>query len=160
MRAAARGRSSLPARSAFATAGASGASQLAREAEDEDDGVVSPDPSKNRIVYSSGGGRACPRCGWPEASCRCASRIAPAGEPVPDRITVRLRIEKKGRGGKTVTLVEGLPRNAKFVAELARDLKRACGVGGGVAENSVELQGDQRDRLRELLTGRGMTVKG
>jgi translation initiation factor 1 len=75
-------------------------------------------------------------------------------------VTARLRIEKKGRGGKTVTLVEGLPRNAAFLEALARDLKRACGAGGAVVEGSIELQGDLRERLREVLAKRGMLVRG
>lgn len=81
-------------------------------------------------------------------------------EPVPERVTAKLRIEKKGRGGKEVTVVDGLPRNGAFLEELARDLKKACGTGGTVADGCVELQGDRRDRLRGLLAARGFTVKG
>ena len=69
-------------------------------------------------------------------------------------------MEKKGRGGKTVTVVYDLPRNTAFLKELLQDLKRACGTGGAIVENTVELQGDLRDRLRELLLKRGWTVKG
>ncbi len=113
-----------------------------------------------RVVYSTSRGAVCPGCGWPAGSCRCATESKIANEPVPDRLTARLRIEKKGRGGKTVTLVEGLPRNTELLETLARDLKRACGVGGSVVEGAVELQGDLRERLREVLTRRGMTVRG
>ena len=81
-------------------------------------------------------------------------------EPVPDRVVARLRIEKKGRGGKTVTFVEGLPRNPAFLDELARQLKRACGAGGTVGEAAIELQGDLRERLRDVLAKRGFTVRG
>ena len=69
-------------------------------------------------------------------------------------------MEKTGRGGKTVTVVYDLPRNGAFLKDLATELKRACGVGGAVAENTVELQGDLRDRVREILAKKGWTVKG
>jgi translation initiation factor 1 len=69
-------------------------------------------------------------------------------------------MEKKGRAGKTVTVVFGLPNNASFLADLSRDLKRACGVGGAATPDGVTLQGDVRDRVRELLGARGFVVKG
>jgi translation initiation factor 1 len=69
-------------------------------------------------------------------------------------------MEKSGRGGKTVTVIYDLPRNAAFLKGLAADLKKACGVGGAVAENTVELQGDLRDRVRDILAKKGWTVKG
>jgi translation initiation factor 1 len=79
---------------------------------------------------------------------------------VPDRIVAKLRIEKAGRGGKTVTVVFGLPRNAVFLKELCTELKRSCGTGGAVADDTVELQGDHRDRVRDLLRKKGVVVKG
>jgi translation initiation factor 1 len=110
-----------------------------------------------RLVYTTDRGRICERCGWPEHDCKCSK----AGEqPVPARVIAKLRMEKKGRGGKTVTVVYDLPRNAAFLKELCQDLKRACGTGGAVVEDTVELQGDMRDRARTLLTQKGFTVKG
>jgi len=110
-----------------------------------------------RLVYSSAAGRICPGCGQPERGCTCAER---SSAPVPDRPVARLRVEKAGRGGKTVTVVSGLPRNAAFLKDLAQDLKRACGTGGAVREDGVELQGDLRDRVRALLAARRFLVKG
>jgi translation initiation factor 1 len=110
-----------------------------------------------RTVYSSAAGKICRGCGQPERGCRCA---AAASEPVPDRPVAKLRMEKKGRSGKTVTVVFGLPNNASFLADLSRDLKRACGVGGTATPDGVTLQGDVRDRIRELLIARGFLVKG
>lgn len=83
-----------------------------------------------------------------------------ADEPVPERIVAKLRIEKKGRGGKTVTVVAELPRNPTFLVDLARDLKRACGTGGTVGEDWIELQGDRRERVRDILRARRFVVKG
>ncbi len=113
--------------------------------------------SNARPAYETGRGRLCPRCGWPADDCHCSSR---ADEPVPAKVSCVLRLEKKGRGGKTVTVVAGLPRNRAFVATLAADLKRACGTGGTAAEDAVEIQGDQRERLRSLLLARGYAVRG
>jgi len=79
---------------------------------------------------------------------------------VPQRLACVLRLEKKGRGGKSVTVVAGLPRNQAFLAALAAELKRACGTGGTAADGTVEVQGDQRDRLRPLLAAKAWTVRG
>jgi translation initiation factor 1 len=117
------------------------------------------DGGKARLVYSTGHGRICPGCGWPENDCKCSSRRVP-GEAVPDRIVARLRMEKKGRGGKMVTVIDGLPNNAAFLEDLCQQLKRACGTGGTVADKTIELQGDLRPRVRDCLTGKGFVVKG
>jgi translation initiation factor 1 len=113
---------------------------------------------RGRIVYSTGAGRMCPGCGWPVDDCTCSARAGDA--PVPVRVVAKLRIEKAGRGGKTVSVVYDLPPNAAFLKELAQDLKRACGTGGTVLEDRIELQGDLRDRIRERLLQKGFGVKG
>ena len=113
----------------------------------------------SRLVYSSDKGRTCPTCGWPASNCQCSTRAA-AEEPVPARVTAKLRMEKKGRGGKTVTVVYDLPRNQAFLKTLAGELKRTCGTGGTVVEDTVEIQGEHRDRIRTLLQAKGWTVKG
>jgi translation initiation factor 1 len=110
-----------------------------------------------RIVYSTGTGRVCPSCGQPIAECRCR---LDRDEPVPARVVAKLRIEKAGRRGKTVTVVHGLPRNAQFLDSLCKDLKRACGTGGAVVDATVQLQGDLLERIRPVLAAQGITVKG
>jgi len=117
------------------------------------------DRGKGRLVYSTGLGSICPGCGWPERDCKCSSQRAPA-ESVPDRVVAKLRMEKKGRGGKTVTVVYDLPRNAAFLKELCQELKKTCGTGGAIDEGAIELQGDLRDRVREFLMKKGFLVKG
>lgn len=109
-------------------------------------------------MFSTDRGRVCPGCGWPADNCRCSRKDGEA--PVPDRVVAKLRVEKSGRGGKTVTVVYDLPRNAAFLKDLCGDLKRSCGTGGTVEGDTVEIQGDHRDRLRELLRTRGFVVKG
>lgn len=113
-----------------------------------------------RTVYSTATDGKCPVCGWPQRSCTCSSQTRRASEPLPARIVAKLRMEKKGRGGKTVTVVYDLPRNDTFLKELAARLKRECGTGGAVTESGIELQGEMRDRVRVILQGLGYTVKG
>jgi translation initiation factor 1 len=114
-----------------------------------------------RVVYSTGVGRVCPGCGWPAADCKCSSQRADAPLPAqPAKIVAKLRMEKKGRGGKMVTVVGGLPNNAAFLKELCQELKRACGTGGAIDQGAIELQGDLRDRVRECLAKKGFIVKG
>jgi translation initiation factor 1 len=114
----------------------------------------------SKLVYSTDKGRVCPKCGWPIDNCQCSSVRARANEFVPDRVVAKLRMEKKGRGGKTVTVVYGLPQNSAFLKELTQELKRLCGTGGSTTEDGVELQGDLRDRVREALLKKGYVVKG
>jgi translation initiation factor 1 len=117
------------------------------------------DREKGRLVYSTGVGSMCPACGWPERDCKCSRHNVP-NDAIPDRIVVKLRMEKKGRGGKTVTVVDGLPRNAAFLKDLCQELKRTCGTGGTVADGAVELQGDLRERVRAVLLEKEFVVKG
>ena len=123
--------------------------------------------ARRRVVYSTRSGRLCGTCGWPEADCRCSSKLPAKPEPVPERIKVNVSVEKRG-SGKIVTVIDGLPRNAEFVTGLARELKKSCGAGGRVRGlipaggqiPFIEIQGDHRERLRELLQRRGWQVKG
>lgn len=107
------------------------------------------------IVYSSGRGRMCPGCSRPIEECICV-RETPA-RPV-DRV-VRVRRESKGRGGKTVTVISGVPLDAEGIRVLAGDLKRLIGTGGAIRENTIEIQGDQVERIMVELKSRGFTVK-
>ncbi|MCC6650004.1 MAG: stress response translation initiation inhibitor YciH [Candidatus Eisenbacteria bacterium] len=112
-----------------------------------------------RIVYTTGAGRMCPDCGWPAKDCKC-SRPGAQNAEVPAKIVAKLRMEKAGRGGKTVTVVDGLPQNEEFLSELAGALKKSCGTGGTVRTGAVELNGDVRERVRVLLAKRGWRVLG
>lgn len=73
---------------------------------------------------------------------------------------VRIFRERGGRGGKTVTVVRGLPERGEPLAVLAGELKRLCGAGGTVTgDGAVEVQGDHRERIAERLRARGYRVK-
>jgi translation initiation factor 1 len=116
------------------------------------------DPN-SRLVFSTSIGRMCPGCGSSKESCRCGTAPhAPAA--LPRRLTARLRTEKAGRGGKMVTVVDGLPNNPAFLKDLSQELKRVCGTGGAVLDGGVQLQGDLRDRVRTVLIDKGFNVKG
>lgn len=117
--------------------------------------MTRPDPV--RLVYSTGVGRVCATCGWPSDQCKCSKEQE---EKVPARVVVNLRLEKKGRGGKMVTVLDGLPRNLEFLEGLAKDLKKALGTGGSVVGATIELQGEWRERLRILLPSKNLSVKG
>jgi len=112
-----------------------------------------------RLVYSTQTSGKCAVCGWPQRDCHCSTRRA-ASEPIPSRLVAKLRMEKKGRGGKTVTVVSGLPQNNAFLKDLSQTLKRAGGTGGTVVEGGIELQGDVRDRVRAELAKQHYVVKG
>ena len=114
--------------------------------------------TERRIVFSTDR-PVCRRCGWPEDDCRCAATLSSGRETVPEKLTAKLRLEKRS-SGKSVTVVDGLPDNAEWLASLAKEWKKACGTGGSVGAGTVELQGDQRERLRELLARKGWKVKG
>jgi translation initiation factor 1 len=109
----------------------------------------------SRTVYTTESGRICPDCGQPSAGCICRNKPSHTqGDGV-----VRIRIERKGRGGKVVTSISGLPGDEKTLRTLAKELKQKCGSGGAVKEGVVEIQGNHRDMLVELLRKRGLVVK-
>lgn len=107
------------------------------------------------LVWSSEHGRVCPGCGEPATGCVCKKQQkSPAGDGI-----VRVRRESKGRGGKTVTVITGVPLGNDGIAALAGELKRRCGTGGTVKDGNIEIQGDHADLLVAELTKRGYTVK-
>lgn len=75
-----------------------------------------------------------------------------------------LRIEKAGRGGKTVTVIDGLPKTEVFLKETTKQLKNRCGSGGTYSlagkEGVIEIQGDKRELIRAYFAAEGVTTKG
>ena len=106
-------------------------------------------------VYSTEHGKMCPDCGEPFAQCVCRPKESiPKGDGV-----VRVSRETKGRKGKGMTLITGIPLNRDRLLDLAKELKQTCGSGGTVKEGVIEIQGDHRDTLMELLREKGYHVK-
>jgi len=102
----------------------------------------------------------CDRCGALESECRCPS--PPAPEPTwlaPEKQTARLAIEKRNRGS-TVTVVRGLAPAETDLKALLGKLQSACGAGGTVKDDAIEIQGRHLERVREFLTGLGYKAKG
>lgn len=81
-------------------------------------------------------------------------------EIIPAQVTLKLRLEKNGRGGKIVTVVYGLPENKTYFQKLAKELKASCGSGGSFKEDTIEIQGDKKTQIKDLLIKKGFQVKG
>jgi translation initiation factor 1 len=116
---------------------------------------VAPRPPARSLVYSTELGRTCPACRQSLAECRCrntSTRIVGDGN-------VRVGRESKGRGGKVVTLVSGLPVTGAELAMLATALKKRCSTGGTVKDAVIEIQGEHRDVIVAELLARGFKAK-
>jgi translation initiation factor 1 len=88
-------------------------------------------------------------------NCVCgSSKPASTGDGI-----VRLHRETKGRGGKAVTIIRGLPLSGDALKALASQLKKKCGVGGTLKDDIIEIQGDQRELLKGELEKLGYPVK-
>ena len=107
-----------------------------------------------RIVYSTDPKpvETCARCG--RSPCVCQTVDLP-----PKQQTAYVKRDRKGRAGKTVTVIYGLQHSAASYKELLTMLKTTCGTGGTIKEGELEIQGDQRDKVAEKLRQLGYKVK-
>ncbi len=101
----------------------------------------------NKIVYSTDTGNL-----------REKRKSSPRPGMKKDGI-VRVQKESKGRGGKTVSVIYGLPLAGNQISDLATRLKRGCGTGGTVKDNTIIIQGDKIDFIIQFLQDEGFTVK-
>lgn len=99
----------------------------------------------------------CERCGELEESCTCPA--PPKALTVPEKQTARLNVEKRKKG-KVVTVVRGLPAEENDLPAILGKLKTACGAGGTLKDDLLEIQGNHLDRVRDLLMGLGFRVRG
>lgn len=102
--------------------------------------------NNSRLVYSTDGGRV-------------KEEKKPAATPPPSDGIVRLHRETKGRKGKGVTLITGLGMAEPELKTLAKKLKQLCGTGGSAKDGSIEIQGEQREKLKAYLEKEGFKVK-
>ncbi len=115
-----------------------------------------------RLVYSSdpAQNKACPKCKELLSECSCVRE--------PDlksyKFVANLRIEKAGRGGKTVTAIDDLPKVEHFLKALTSEIKKKCGSGGTYLmdrkEGRIEIQGDKKQTIKTLLEKKGIRTKG
>ncbi len=109
----------------------------------------------NDLVYSTDQGKMCPKCNQPVKQCDCKNqKVAPAGDGI-----VRVSRETKGRKGKDVTLISGVPLNSKELKLLSKQLKNKCGSGGTIKNHIIEIQGDHRELVIGELKKKGWVVK-
>ena len=113
--------------------------------------------SNSRLVYSDEIGSNCPKCGQPLQKCRCNNK--PSNNNTKGDGIIRIQRETKGRKGKGVTLITGIPLTGDELKSLAKSLKQKCGTGGTIKNGVIEIQGDHRDLLLGLLVGKGWKVK-
>ncbi|MCF8038893.1 MAG: translation initiation factor Sui1 [Desulfohalobiaceae bacterium] len=106
-------------------------------------------------VYSTEKGRLCSKCGHPVDRCGCS----PKADSSQGRDAVRISRETKGRKGKGVTVVSGLPLSEADLKALGQRLKKKCGSGGTIKNRAIEIQGDHRDLVLTELKDLGYAVK-
>ena len=115
-----------------------------------------------RLVYSTDPelNKKCPKCKEVVSECTCEPEV----DPKSYKFVAVLRMEKQGRGGKTVTVIDQLPKNEIFLKNLTTLLKKKCGSGGTYLmdgkEGVIEIQGDKRDLIRPILLKEGIKSKG
>ncbi|MDR3607856.1 MAG: stress response translation initiation inhibitor YciH [Oligoflexia bacterium] len=115
-----------------------------------------------RLVYSTDPklNQRCPKCKEVQSECVCQ----PEEEPKARKFIAVLRIEKSGRNGKTVSVIDQLPKNELFLRNLTTLLKKKCGSGGTYLmdgkEGVIEIQGDKREIIRAALQKEGIQSKG
>ena len=109
-----------------------------------------------RLVYSDEIGLLCPNCNKPLQKCICSNTDATSNNF--DGI-VRILRSTKGRKGKGVTVITGIPLAPEELKTLAKILKQKCGSGGTVKDGAIEIQGDHRELLLSLLQEKGWVVK-
>lgn len=110
------------------------------------------------LVYSTEHGNTCPACRFSLDQCQCQQHEELARLASLDGI-VRIRRESSGRKGKGVTLLDGVPLPDDDLKALAKTLKKRCGTGGAVKNGTIEIQGDQRELLKQALTELGYRVR-
>ena len=107
----------------------------------------------SRLVYSTDGSHKliCKTCG--KHPCKCKLEVR------PKETCLRIRLEKGGRGGKSVTVVFDLSGNTAYFQEMTKKLKSHCGSGGTFKNNQMEIQGDHRQKVKDFLEQAGFKVK-
>ncbi|MEM6837058.1 MAG: translation initiation factor [Cyanobacteria bacterium P01_C01_bin.120] len=101
----------------------------------------------DRVVYSE------------FATQRTAATARAVADLLPNKQTVKVEVSRKGRGGKTVTVISGFQHRPDTLKALAKKLKAQCGTGGTAKDNTIEIQGDQADTVLAALQKAGYGAK-
>ena len=108
----------------------------------------------SQLVFSTESNKQkCPKCGRLECICEKTENAPLAGQ------TAKILIDRKGRKGKSVTVVEGLHVNPMHLAEIAKSIKQKLGTGGTAKKGRIEIQGEHRPKIAEILQAMGVTTK-
>ena len=103
---------------------------------------------KNKVVYQEFGNNS---------NADAFARAVP--DLPPQQQDVRVQATRAGRKGKTVTIITGLQHNSENLNKLLKKLKAQCGTGGTIKDNNLEIQGEHKQKLLEILTKLGYKAK-
>jgi translation initiation factor 1 len=113
------------------------------------------------LVWSDDPKDKCSQCGQLKKDCKCKAVETPLKEY---KFVAIFRLEKNGRGGKTVTVIDNLPKQELFLKDLTKELKAKCGSGGTYStegkEGLIEIQGDKRQQVKAIFDKKGYKYKG
>ncbi len=107
----------------------------------------------SRLVYSTDKGRLCPSCHHAAAQCQCRQQIAQGDG------NIRISYETKGRNGRGVTCITGIPLASDELKQLLKQLKQRTSTGGTMKHGQLQLQGDQRQLIKQLLPSYDWFIK-
>ena len=112
------------------------------------------------LVYSSEDGMV-NKSSQPSSKHKRKNKAKPAASPIknPNKQGVRIQRESKGRGGKSVSVITGLNLKADELKKLGKTLKAQLGTGGAIKQGNIEIQGDHREKLLELLAKQDIKAK-
>jgi len=110
----------------------------------------------SKLVYTTSGANLCDTCGKSLHKCKCEGEARSIGSN-RDR-TPKIQLEKKGRGGKEVTVISHLGLSEAQLLELLKLIKKRLGTGGTLKDQSLEIQGNRIAEVRELLTSQGILI--
>lgn len=115
----------------------------------------------SNLVWSDDPKDKCSQCGALKSECKCKKSEQP---PKEYKFVAIFRIEKNGRGGKTVTVIDNLPKQEIFLSDLTKELKNKCGSGGTYSttgkDGLIEIQGDKRVQIKAIFDKKGFKYKG
>ncbi len=103
---------------------------------------------KNKVVYQEFGNNS---------SAEALAKAVP--DLPPQQQSIRIQATRAGRKGKTVTVVTGLQHNPESMSKLLKKLKAQCGTGGTIKDNNLEIQGEHKQKLLDIMTKLGYKAK-